>query len=638
MAKKTIYIVGIILNMTILLISLGFASFSSNLSIEDIEVAIRQEKSIRITNFYPVSEFSNISSYNVDSIHTRLELPNSNSEVTYKIEVVNISTYALQIENINVNPNNITYTLSDYNLGDNLCDNNKLENECNMGVKKEFYITFKYKENGFDPSNTVYNVDATFTWGYNYKINFHSNYNNPNLEDSIITQTIEYDTDFPLALNTFSKEGYRFRGWNTNPNGTGVSYTNGILVRNLSTDGRTIDLYAIWKNTDDSIYYEGDCNFNGQNNIITGTCPTDNFDYIDTEISLFSDENVNKNFLVSFDIKDVPDNRFTVNKRDTLVNSLYENKDNIKGAYPGFLLRIENNRWLLQGSNGRSSNKIYFEKNALINRNIKIIRLSNRLYYSIDNSDPYLLSDVTNLYSTFDTTLTFGASKEINGDIYRHSISTLANISFEFLDDNITLDEILGNNTEPEEETIFELAGPCLFNGTVSNISGDNCATYSNSKLINTNINLFDSTNYTKDFELSFHIDNYVTSNQEDSQVTIMNAFKERQGLGYGVLLRRSNNNLQLLMRDGNGKEKNVTIPSTTTDIKIVKKNDIMCYSLNNSNYIFALDYSNFAEPFDVPVTFGGSIDKNNNEFRYIKGILSDMKIKIGNIKSVICN
>ncbi|RAP49437.1 MAG: hypothetical protein BZ138_07690, partial [Methanosphaera sp. rholeuAM270] len=41
------------------------------------------------------------------------------------------------------------------------------------------------------------------------------------------------DTDFTLASNGFSKSGYRFVGWNTKADGTGIPYAAGQVVRNL---------------------------------------------------------------------------------------------------------------------------------------------------------------------------------------------------------------------------------------------------------------------------------------------------------------------------------------------------------------------------------------------------------------------
>lgn len=60
--------------------------------------------------------------------------------------------------------------------------------------------------------------------------------------------TCIYDTEATLASNAFFLPGYEFTGWNTQPDGSGVPYTDGKDVKNLATeDGETITLYAQWK-------------------------------------------------------------------------------------------------------------------------------------------------------------------------------------------------------------------------------------------------------------------------------------------------------------------------------------------------------------------------------------------------------
>ena len=643
MARKHVFLITLVIDLTILFLSLGFASFSTTLSIDNIEVAIRQEKDIRITNFHPKNNINDNSSYNIDSVHTKIYLPNPDSEVTYTVEVTNISTYALQIENINIYPNNLTYTLSNYELGEYICDNNKLDNECNMGVVKTFDITFKYKENGYDPNNETgeYYLDANFEWSYNYKIVFHSNYQDEELEDEETEQLLPYNTYFPLQLNQFSKPGFVFSKWSTNPNGGGFTYANGRTVKDLVTNGSELHLYAIWKIPQEEIYYEGECIFNGQGNDIEGECSEGkSIDYINTNIVLFNEANYTKNFMISFKITDVPDSRFTAGERDTIFNALYENNDKIAGRYPGIVLRIEGNKWQLQGGNGKvAGTKITFNKADLIGKEFKLFRFNDgetiKLYYSINGNGPFVLADVTTLYGYFDTPLTFGASQEITNEPYRFSTSTVNDIKFSFLDDDITLDEIIAGETHhhtDELQTVFAYNGPCTFNGNNANMTGDSCTDYSSQKFINTNISLFNSTNYQKDFILSFDIDSY-TNTQDNNQATLMNAFRERTGLGYGVLLRKNNNALQFIFRDGNGLEKMLTLPTDTTkSLKIIRNDNIACYSLNGGPLTFAISYENFADPFDVPVTFGGAIDKSNNPFRYIKGTLSNMSIQLGEI------
>lgn len=409
---------------------------------------------------------------------------------------------------------------------------------------------------------------------------------------------------------------------------------------------------------DDEFYQaDGYCFFNGKGSNVIGDCTKNNeTDYIKTGITPFSEDNYLRNFILKFTINDVDLSRFTLGKRDTIFNILYEGDDKIKGKFPGVLLRIEKDKWMLQGSSGKGqnyANKIYFDVNDLLNKEIKIIRYNNNgnicLYYAIGDSDPILLKDITDLYAPFDTPLTFGASLAIdNTSADRHAYVTLEDMLFKYVDDASSLEDIVGKNNPPDIidpidppvvlPDIFDLSGPCIFNGSTQNITGS-CASYSDSLYINTDFKLFDSENYKKDFDLSFNLSDYDNNNQEYEQATIMNAFLERTtGKGYGMLLRKNNGNLNLIIRDGNGVNKELNFAANSvSSVRIVRKNNNICYSINNDRLKFAIDSSNQIT-FDVPVTFGASLDATRNPFRYIKGTISDINITLGEIDSnIVC-
>lgn len=76
-----------------------------------------------------------------------------------------------------------------------------------------------------------------------YTIIFDSNSGTGNMEN----QEIEYDKLVTLNANSYKKDGYYFKEWNTKSNGTGISYKNLEEVENLSNiNGDKIYLYAIW--------------------------------------------------------------------------------------------------------------------------------------------------------------------------------------------------------------------------------------------------------------------------------------------------------------------------------------------------------------------------------------------------------
>ena len=60
-------------------------------------------------------------------------------------------------------------------------------------------------------------------------------------------QAFQYGVAQSLSANAFSREGFTFAGWNTQPDGSGASYSDGEAVTGLtSEDGAVIDLYAQW--------------------------------------------------------------------------------------------------------------------------------------------------------------------------------------------------------------------------------------------------------------------------------------------------------------------------------------------------------------------------------------------------------
>lgn len=69
---------------------------------------------------------------------------------------------------------------------------------------------------------------------------------------SMEAQSLAYNTAEPLRPNTFEKEGAHWVSWNTAPDGTGTSYEDEQLVKNLRTeDNSTVILYAQWEDDEE---------------------------------------------------------------------------------------------------------------------------------------------------------------------------------------------------------------------------------------------------------------------------------------------------------------------------------------------------------------------------------------------------
>ena len=85
----------------------------------------------------------------------------------------------------------------------------------------------------------------------NYKIHFDANGGKGSMTD----QTMTYDQAANLKANSYSKDGYTFKGWATSPNGQ-VVYTDTAEVTNLTDqENGTFTLYAVWAGSEYQIIY-----------------------------------------------------------------------------------------------------------------------------------------------------------------------------------------------------------------------------------------------------------------------------------------------------------------------------------------------------------------------------------------------
>ena len=59
-------------------------------------------------------------------------------------------------------------------------------------------------------------------------------------------QEIELHVSTALHLYNYGKSGYAFSGWNTEADGSGVTYADGAQVLDLAANGKSVTLYAHW--------------------------------------------------------------------------------------------------------------------------------------------------------------------------------------------------------------------------------------------------------------------------------------------------------------------------------------------------------------------------------------------------------
>ena len=105
---------------------------------------------------------------------------------------------------------------------------------------------YRYTFTGWSPEIVVAEADATYTAQYSatarvfYTVTFDANGG----VGEMAAQTFEVDVDTVLNANAFTREGYKFIGWNTAADGSGATYSDGGAIRELTGN---MTLYAQWQ-------------------------------------------------------------------------------------------------------------------------------------------------------------------------------------------------------------------------------------------------------------------------------------------------------------------------------------------------------------------------------------------------------
>ena len=105
---------------------------------------------------------------------------------------------------------------------------------------------YRYTFTGWSPEVVVAAEDATYTAQYSatarvfYTITFNANGG----VGEMAAQTFEVGVDTALNANAFTREGYKFIGWNTAADGSGATYADAGAILELTGD---MTLYAQWQ-------------------------------------------------------------------------------------------------------------------------------------------------------------------------------------------------------------------------------------------------------------------------------------------------------------------------------------------------------------------------------------------------------
>ncbi len=176
-------------------LSVGFSAFQTTLIMSDISAEIKFDTDARVSNF-KVASINNSAvgsntDYNYNRIYGNILLPNSDSSVTYEVEVVNLGNTKVGISNITELDPSLKYTLTDYAVGQPIIDE---DNQYTLGATMKFYITIQYAD-GATPVSTEQSFNLVFDFREFHSVTYHGL---PG-EEAFPTEIMD---GFDLVLNT----------------------------------------------------------------------------------------------------------------------------------------------------------------------------------------------------------------------------------------------------------------------------------------------------------------------------------------------------------------------------------------------------------------------------------------------------
>ena len=158
-------VIAIMIAAIVLMLGIGYSTFSAGLDVRDINAVVRSTADIRITGLsssdYVSGANVNSEEFSTKTVFGNVDLPNSDSTVTFDVVITNIGNVEMGINDIIGLPNNLTYSISNYTLGTTLCDDNN-STKCKLGSVSTVHVTIGYADNAYDSNNTSFNLDMEF--------------------------------------------------------------------------------------------------------------------------------------------------------------------------------------------------------------------------------------------------------------------------------------------------------------------------------------------------------------------------------------------------------------------------------------------------------------------------------------------
>jgi len=236
-------------------ITIGFSAYGNQGNIAGSVAEVVLKDDLRITdvtyNSATNSGSSNYAQYGKYTMISSVNLPNASSTVTYNVQLTNYGNVPKGVYAIKDLPSNLTYSISGYNMRDDICDNS---GNCTLGATKEFTITIKYATNGFTSSKTTYDLNLIFdfrqfhtlSWAkYNlfYELGDKPTTNagrmNYSISNDVVTVTATADDGYgfiPYKVNLEANKTYVFNATSsgTYGGGSGSDTVEGILMKDCA--------------------------------------------------------------------------------------------------------------------------------------------------------------------------------------------------------------------------------------------------------------------------------------------------------------------------------------------------------------------------------------------------------------------
>lgn len=171
--------------ISIILITIGYSSFESTLTVSNLKVDVRPDKNVRITSTSISSKNNNANisnfNYGTDIIYSDYYLPNQDSEVTYLVQVKNFGNVEVGIKEFILSDNYkdvLKVETTEYTEGSMIKDNQETcihnVDGCKLDIIKTFYLTIKYQENAYNNTTerNFSNVTINFNFVQMYRITY----------------------------------------------------------------------------------------------------------------------------------------------------------------------------------------------------------------------------------------------------------------------------------------------------------------------------------------------------------------------------------------------------------------------------------------------------------------------------------